>query len=963
MAAIKALQQWCRQQCEGYRDVSITNMTTSFRDGLAFCAILHRHRPDLLDYNALRKENVYENNKLAFRVAEEQLGIPALLDAEDMVALKVPDRLSILTYVSQYYNYFHGRSPIGGLHGVKRPSSAGDEEPSGKKALSQPCRPSPPPARAQPLAPVRTNPVVQQKKGGAEGSPLKAGLASVGSSVSSACGVCGEHVHLVQRHLVDGRVYHRNCFRCKQCSNTLHSGGYRPTGEPGVFFCSHHHPKASSASPKLLGSAARRPGAIPMDSKTPSTPWKLNGQSDAEPKARLAQEPRVGNSTAKGFLPAAADPPATTSPRVHVGSPHQSSLSLGTVGGRASMRVTNSSPTGWTSPAQGTAVVSPRPATTPSAVDSRPATPQTGAAPQTKFGSSLVSPGPVDASTWTPSASRIQQAREKFFQTPGGPPSPGAAGRVPVPAGTPPRDSSREQALSFLKKALPGSSEAGRTPPGTSPAPNSHPRTEGPRASSTAKVSQSLSPPALSPTVKPEPSAPPSAGPASQKSSVVSSGVGRAGTGSRPKPELPWAKGQRLLRCGPGASPQGDQVDGPAGWRARLKPVDKKDSTERPWVVGAPAGAQLPCGLCTQHLSGSLAGATGPAHGGLSARAQKLTVPANLDISADWLQPKQAQPWNCKEEKAHLQGRPSRWESPAGKAVTSPVRVSRRGGGEQGSVLWGPDASDCPSPPLHPQSHPDYMPEEEIQRQVQNIGVQLDALEVQGVELEKRLRAAEGGELAASQVGPRSPESAPPCPQSFPHPGLVPHSLMVLRTLMTPAPLGWAGPLPPDWTRPARPWGHLAWPRQATPAWPLSPAPFCRRVRRRAHGGLVPPHPREAAAAETGVGADVQVGGPALPFARSQGPSRQAPALSVGGRQAGWAGLGGLTPVTPGRARDQDLEERQLDIREELRQLMDRPEALKSSQDRQREQDLLEQYVSTVNDRSNIIDSLDEDRL
>jgi hypothetical protein len=66
----KALEAWCRAVTQGYPGVNILNMTTSWRSGLGFCAIIHHHCPELLDYHSLDPEDVFGNNELAFQVGK-----------------------------------------------------------------------------------------------------------------------------------------------------------------------------------------------------------------------------------------------------------------------------------------------------------------------------------------------------------------------------------------------------------------------------------------------------------------------------------------------------------------------------------------------------------------------------------------------------------------------------------------------------------------------------------------------------------------------------------------------------------------------------------------------------------------------------------------------------------------------------------------------------------------------------
>lgn len=104
-SAKDALLLWCQMKTAGYPEVNIQNFTTSWRDGLAFNALIHRHRPDIIDFRKLTKSNAAFNLQQAFNTAEQQLGLARLLDPED-VNMENPDEKSIITYVVSFYHYF-----------------------------------------------------------------------------------------------------------------------------------------------------------------------------------------------------------------------------------------------------------------------------------------------------------------------------------------------------------------------------------------------------------------------------------------------------------------------------------------------------------------------------------------------------------------------------------------------------------------------------------------------------------------------------------------------------------------------------------------------------------------------------------------------------------------------------------------------------------------------------------------
>ncbi|PGH13531.1 hypothetical protein AJ80_06281 [Polytolypa hystricis UAMH7299] len=106
MTAKEGLLLWCQRKTACYPGVEVRDFSTSWNDGLAFCALLDIHRPDLIDFDALDKSDHRGNMELAFEIASKEIGIPDLLDVEDVCDVAKPDERSLMTYIAYWFHAF-----------------------------------------------------------------------------------------------------------------------------------------------------------------------------------------------------------------------------------------------------------------------------------------------------------------------------------------------------------------------------------------------------------------------------------------------------------------------------------------------------------------------------------------------------------------------------------------------------------------------------------------------------------------------------------------------------------------------------------------------------------------------------------------------------------------------------------------------------------------------------------------
>ncbi|KAK1152760.1 F-actin-monooxygenase MICAL2-like isoform X1 [Acipenser oxyrinchus oxyrinchus] len=271
LGGCEELLSWCQQHTAGYKNVKVTDLTHSWKSGLALCALIHHFRPNLIDFSSLDKDAAARNNQTAFDVAEREFGITPIMAGSDMAAQSQPDRLAMLLYLTQFYQIFREAAPPAepedvvcsskplslssaksaivflsklkhnSLQRQKEKLTAKREEKRTKKEdkdLAVECAgtevkhtPATQPAEVFDTQSIEVESSTQR-------DDQLAPLGSPGGS--DVCYFCGRRVYVLERVSTEGKFFHRSCFKCQQCRATLRVGSYAFNSKRGQFFCLIH---------------------------------------------------------------------------------------------------------------------------------------------------------------------------------------------------------------------------------------------------------------------------------------------------------------------------------------------------------------------------------------------------------------------------------------------------------------------------------------------------------------------------------------------------------------------------------------------------------------------------------------------------------------------------------------------------------------------------------------------------
>ncbi|XP_061533366.1 F-actin-monooxygenase mical2b isoform X3 [Phycodurus eques] len=276
------LLTWCQRQTNGYRGVNITNLTSCWRSGLALCALIHRQRPELIDYDSLNEDEVAANNQLAFDVAEHHLGIQPVTTGKEIAAEAEPDKLLMVLYLSKFYEAF--RNSPGNKKGAKG-MNENSEKQSAKGNLGQPrkripkdetkmdddsvnkrrrkgncyltelsCHSTPSAGedgklRENKVRSMATQLLAKFEENSADkkhGKCVGRKEFHSGLGGSDICHFCSKRVYVMERLSAEGYFFHRECFRCDVCNCTLRLGGHSFNSHEAKFYCRMHYTQYQS---------------------------------------------------------------------------------------------------------------------------------------------------------------------------------------------------------------------------------------------------------------------------------------------------------------------------------------------------------------------------------------------------------------------------------------------------------------------------------------------------------------------------------------------------------------------------------------------------------------------------------------------------------------------------------------------------------------------------------------------